>query len=94
MGAVNARSCAHRRRPRAGPELTTSLQRARFVVEHVYGDWDRRPPGAPAPELIYISVSDSQPSGGAARRQHCSGAGAASRSRTDQSDSSASNWDV
>lgn len=48
----------------------------------------------PAPELIYISVSDSQPSGGAARRQHCSGTGAASRSRTDQSDSSASSWDA
>lgn len=83
-----------RLRFRTQRELTTSLKHAGFVVEHVYGDWDRRPPGAPAPELIYISVSDSQPSGGAARRQHCSGTGAASRSRTDQSDSSASSWDV
>jgi hypothetical protein len=78
--------------PVAGPiETWTDVQ---CTVEHVYGDWDRRPADATSRELVYISVSDSQPSGGAARRQHCSGTGAARRLRSDQSDSSASSWDV
>lgn len=83
-----------RLRFRTAAELTTDLQEAGFVVESVYGNWDRRPPGATAPELVYISVSDSQPAGGAARRQDCSGTGAAKRSWTHQSASSASSWEV
>jgi SAM-dependent methyltransferase len=85
-----------RLRFRTRDELTGSLERAGFAVEHVYGGWDRRhvAPDPTGPELIYISVSDSQPWGGAARRQHCSGAGAARRSWMHQSASSASSWDV
>ena len=33
-------------------ELTQDLARAGFRVEHVFDDWDRRPPGRGSPEMI------------------------------------------
>lgn len=36
-------------------ELTDSLERAGFVVERVTGDWDGRPVGPDAPELIVVA---------------------------------------
>ena len=37
-------------------ELTASLAQAGFVVEQVYGDWDRRPPGPGTGELVVVAV--------------------------------------
>jgi SAM-dependent methyltransferase len=45
-----------RLRFRSSEELTTSLADAGFAVEHVYGDWDRRPPGPSTGELIVVAV--------------------------------------
>lgn len=35
--------------------LRASLGQAGFAVEHVYGDWDRTPPGPASPELIVVA---------------------------------------
>jgi len=37
-------------------ELTQSLADVGFTVEHVYGDWDRRPAGPTTRELIVVAV--------------------------------------
>jgi SAM-dependent methyltransferase len=37
-------------------ELTRALTGAGFAVEHVYGDWDRRPVSAGSPELIFVAA--------------------------------------
>jgi SAM-dependent methyltransferase len=44
-----------RLRFRSLDELTRSLIVAGFAVEHVYGDWDRRPVGPATPELIVVA---------------------------------------
>ena len=36
-------------------ELTESLANAGFALERVYGDWDRRPAGPTARELIVVA---------------------------------------
>jgi SAM-dependent methyltransferase len=41
---------------RTKDELTTSLASAGFAVEHIYGDWDRRPAGARSSELIVVAT--------------------------------------
>jgi SAM-dependent methyltransferase len=41
---------------RTGEELTASLADAGFVVERVYGDWDRRPAGPATRELIVVAA--------------------------------------
>jgi SAM-dependent methyltransferase len=46
---------------RTGEELTRSLADAGFAVEHVYGDWDRRPAGATTRELIVVAASHVTP---------------------------------
>ena len=48
---------AMRLRFRTVDELTRSLADAGFAVEHVYGDWDRRPAGTPTRELIVVAAS-------------------------------------
>jgi hypothetical protein len=40
----------------ARAELTRDLARAGFAVEHVFGDWDRRPSGPGSPEMIFVAV--------------------------------------
>ena len=40
---------------RSEAELTRSLGDAGFVVEHVYGDWDRRPASTTSRELIVVA---------------------------------------
>jgi hypothetical protein len=35
--------------------LATFLGRAGLTVEAQFGDWDRRPPGATAPEIITVA---------------------------------------
>jgi SAM-dependent methyltransferase len=45
-----------RLRFRSLDELTRSLMVARFAVERVYGDWDRRPVDPATPELIVVAV--------------------------------------
>ena len=37
-------------------ELTRSLTGADFPVEHVFGDWNRRPAGAGSCELIFVAA--------------------------------------
>lgn len=44
-----------RLRFRTAEQLHRSLDTAGFTVEHVYGDWDRRPAGASAPEFIVVA---------------------------------------
>jgi SAM-dependent methyltransferase len=46
---------AGRLRFRTEVELTDSLADAGFAVERVYGDWDRRPAGPAARELIIVA---------------------------------------
>jgi SAM-dependent methyltransferase len=46
---------SHQLRFRTRAELTDSLDAAGFAVEHVYGDWDRRPAGPTTPELIVVA---------------------------------------
>ena len=41
---------------RTDTELTEALTEAGFVVEQVYGDWDRGPVGPTSPELIYVAL--------------------------------------
>ena len=41
---------------RTDEELTRSLAGAGFVVERLYGDWDRRPAGPTTPELIVVAI--------------------------------------
>jgi hypothetical protein len=41
---------------RARATLTRQLRTAWFSVQHVYGDWDRRPAGPRAPEMIFIAL--------------------------------------
>ena len=41
---------------RTEAELTETLAAADFAVEHVYGDWGRRPAGPSAPELIVVAI--------------------------------------
>jgi hypothetical protein len=41
---------------RTSDELMVSLARAGFVVEQVYGGWDRRPPGPGTGELVVVAV--------------------------------------
>jgi SAM-dependent methyltransferase len=43
---------------RSRAELTDTLAEAGFTVEHVYGDWDRRPVSPHAPELIFVARRD------------------------------------
>jgi SAM-dependent methyltransferase len=45
-----------RLRFRTGEELARSLTDAGFVVEHTYGDWDRRPAGRTTRELIFVAA--------------------------------------
>lgn len=45
-----------RLRFRTEEELEQSLAEVGFVVERVYGDWARRPPGPRTPELIIVAV--------------------------------------
>jgi hypothetical protein len=45
-----------RLRFRTQAELTRSLTDTGFSVEHVYGDWDRRPVEHASPELIFVAV--------------------------------------
>ncbi len=40
----------------ARAELTQDLARAGFAVEHVFGDWDRRPAGRGSPEMIFVAA--------------------------------------
>ena len=40
---------------RTEPELTGSLINAGFAVEHLFGDWNRKPVGEETPELIYVA---------------------------------------
>jgi ubiquinone/menaquinone biosynthesis C-methylase UbiE len=40
---------------RSEADLTDSLLGTGFSVEHVFGDWDRRPVRADSPELIYVA---------------------------------------
>lgn len=47
---------ANRLRFRSEAELAQSLADAGFVVEHVYGDWDRRPVGPTTRELIVVAA--------------------------------------
>jgi len=50
--------------------LRTSLERAGFKVDHVYGDWDQTPAAIASPELIVIAhkPSGAGPAGGPAAR--------------------------
>ncbi len=41
---------------RTQAELEQSLSRAGFKVEQVYGDWDRQPVSAEAPEMIFVAL--------------------------------------
>lgn len=41
---------------RSEGDLTAGLVAAGFAVENLFGDWDRRPPAAGTPELIYIAT--------------------------------------
>jgi len=41
---------------RARATLTSQLMAAGFSVEHVFGDWDRRPAGPGTPEMIFVAV--------------------------------------
>jgi SAM-dependent methyltransferase len=41
---------------RTREELERTLAAAGFAVEHVYGDWDRRPVGPTTPELIVVAL--------------------------------------
>ncbi len=41
---------------RTQAELTRSLTDAGFSVEHVFGDWDRRPLDAESPEMIIVAA--------------------------------------
>ena len=41
---------------RTDTELTEALTETGFVVEQVYGDWDRGPAGPTSPELIYVAL--------------------------------------
>jgi SAM-dependent methyltransferase len=43
---------------RTRAELTASLTAAGFTVEHVYGDWGRRPVRTDSPELIFVARRD------------------------------------
>lgn len=36
--------------------LTLQLRTAGFSVQHVYGDWDRRPAGPQTPQMIFVAV--------------------------------------
>jgi SAM-dependent methyltransferase len=45
----------HRLRFRTEQELRVSLAGAGFAVEHVYGDWDRRPAGPVTRELVVVA---------------------------------------
>ena len=38
--------------------LTRTLHAAGFAIEHVYGDWGRRPVRTTSPELIIVAVRD------------------------------------
>jgi hypothetical protein len=37
-------------------ELTRSLTDAGFLVEYVFGDWDRRPVEVESPEMIFVAA--------------------------------------
>ncbi|MCU1361131.1 MAG: class SAM-dependent methyltransferase [Ilumatobacteraceae bacterium] len=41
---------------RSEDQLTRSLVNAGFTIEHIYGDWDRRPPTPTTRELIFIAT--------------------------------------
>jgi hypothetical protein len=41
---------------RTEAELAQSLADAGFIVEHMYGDWDRRPAGSATRELIVVAT--------------------------------------
>jgi SAM-dependent methyltransferase len=43
-------------RLRTQGELTRSLSEVGFAVEHVFGDWDRRPVEVESPELIFVAA--------------------------------------
>jgi len=45
-----------RLRFRSRRELTRSLGAAGFAIEHVYGDWDRRPAGPTTREIIVVAT--------------------------------------
>jgi SAM-dependent methyltransferase len=40
---------------RTQAELTRTLTEAGFTIDHVYGDWGRRPLGPHSPELIFVA---------------------------------------
>ena len=41
---------------RARATLSRQLMAAGFAVEHVFGDWDRRPAGPDTPEMIFVAM--------------------------------------
>ncbi|MDQ2682497.1 MAG: hypothetical protein M3Y37_03115, partial [Chloroflexota bacterium] len=40
---------------RSEAEIRESLIQAGFTIEHVYGDWDRRPAGPDTREMIFVA---------------------------------------